>query len=174
MKKILFVLMSFLSMRGMEDGSAKTPVIFISNDYFTYIGNSDIRARLEEIYGKKFPLNMLFFTIDFRNVSGFKKFPRPDFIPYDEIEDCIEDGSLTLVLNGSPYAFLCSQRNATFGGRNNLPKKFQDMVAYGYHAFAERAHALVSGRESLYIANVISKNTASGHGENSFFSERNN
>ena len=183
-RKIAFSLLlisSFAAMAVDEENVLSidteiTPYFHISiNGNPLYIGDSKDKENLEKAYGKQFPLNTIFFQIQYKEYSD-ELGQLPDCVTYDDIKDKKEGDSIKLTVGGKPYTLVCQHK-----GRKNWygEMEFQAIVAGQIGRFKERANWLVestfgdndgASEKSLADAGVINLNdrwgTSRGHGEN--------
>jgi hypothetical protein len=173
MSKNSFFLITVIafSTYAMEEGQRiKDPFVYFMNNQAVYIGKEgETREVLEKIYEKEFPLNTVFFPIEFKHTkqlglrSKYGKNPDiPAFIPYDLIKDKNEGDPLVLELNGTKYTFTCKHK----GKGAYQESTFQEIVKNGYERFLAYANWLCESEKSLIHEKVITHDCFSRHGEN--------
>lgn len=151
-----------------RDKRKPRPVTVALNSGAYYIGSGPSRDKIDQLYGKKFSQDTVFFLFRFADAFGYNK---PDFdegyIPYDLIKDVKEGDSIELTINNKKVVFEWRQQSNWC----KTPKAplFEEMVAREMASFKKQAEWLFdsdSSQPSLIEAGVIDLNSATRHGEN--------
>ena len=160
--KLYFLILTFIAQAAFAMGETTPSISIVSNEAL-YMGNCPEKAELETIYGDKFPLNTIFFWVDFKNIVLPKTFTQmlfgsygyanklPTCIPYQFIKDSTENSFLRLELYGITYPLLCKQKGAESYSTSN----FETAVATTFHNFIRKPDYVVESKKSLIDAKII-------------------
>lgn len=132
----------------LEKQTTEPLLCFIGSEVL-YLGEETWAKRNEKFYGQKFPLNTVFFDIEFKNLARSMK--RPRYIPYELIKDKGEESSFELKLNEKKHTVICKKK--TFADSSN--RTLEDLIKTSYKDFLISPNFLLNDESSLTNAKVI-------------------